>query len=246
MAAAKENTRVFWIAHVHTARKVVPFDSRRLQCPSENLNEFKLFPVLVGCIYSLISGPLIMNRGNEPKIVAAQSPDKSTTSHRALMPGKCRDSTCSCIMNRFHLLFVPLVLLLAQFFAVMPIYGINTASAKELRFSWLNLRVLHTVIILCGFLVIITLSTIWAVSSPLSISIIGEYIQIISLCTCINASCFYLYSLLAAPTPFATNSRAFNLVYIQFNCAGEFSVIGQALATLDDALGGCRTTTTNI
>lgn len=118
-------------------------------------------------------------------IAGSSSTDKLATSHRALAPGIINRSdsllhrqhivvfyTILCLIPCRLLLFT--VLLLAQFFAVMPIYGISSPTAKGLRFTWFNLRVLHTFVILCGLLIIITLSVIWAVSSQLSISIIGE------------------------------------------------------------------------
>lgn len=70
--------------------------------------------------------------------------------------------------------FLVSVLLLAQFFAVMPIYGITTKSAKELKFTWINLRVLHSAILLFGVAVMIILSLIWATSNTLTIQILGK------------------------------------------------------------------------
>lgn len=67
-----------------------------------------------------------------------------------------------------------IVLLLAQFFAVMPIYGITTKSARELKFNWINLRVLHSVALLCGVAVMTILSLIWATSNKLTIQILGK------------------------------------------------------------------------
>lgn len=67
-----------------------------------------------------------------------------------------------------------IVLLLAQFFAVMPIYGITTKSAKELKFNWINLRVLHSAVLLFAVAVMTMLSLIWATSNKLTIPILGK------------------------------------------------------------------------
>lgn len=70
------------------------------------------------------------------------------------------------------------VLLLAQFFAVMPLYGITARSANNLKFTYFNLRTFHTVIIITGNMVMVILSILWAASNQLTISVFGNHFLI--------------------------------------------------------------------
>lgn len=54
-----------------------------------------------------------------------------------------------------------LVLLLAQFFAIMPLYGITGKTPDRLRFTWFNFRMLHSLIIMGGNFVMMSLSLKW-------------------------------------------------------------------------------------
>lgn len=95
-----------------------------------------------------------------------------TSSHCAMAPGQMAFHL-SNVWIKTHFIFHLIVLLLAQFFAIMPIYGITTKSAKELKFTWLNLRVLHSAVLLFCVTVMIILSLIWAASNKLTIPILG-------------------------------------------------------------------------
>lgn len=74
-----------------------------------------------------------------------------------------------------HIALIP-VLVLAQFFAVMPLYGITKKSAKNLNFNFFNFRILHTVIIMTGNLIMVILSTIWTTSNQITITELGKCI----------------------------------------------------------------------
>lgn len=67
------------------------------------------------------------------------------------------------------------VLLLAQFFAVMPMDGITAKTSKRLKFKWLDLRTLHTLIIMLGILVMIILSIHWAMHQQTMFQTVGKH-----------------------------------------------------------------------
>lgn len=63
--------------------------------------------------------------------------------------------------NNRHCMLGGLVLLLAQFFGIMPLYGLTGKTADRLQFTWFNLRMLHSIIIMGGNFVMMTLSLKW-------------------------------------------------------------------------------------
>lgn len=73
-----------------------------------------------------------------------------------------------------HNLFSISVLVLAQLFAILPIYGIKGESSKELKFAWINYRMLHTTIILCGVMSMVIISIVWGASTTISFKQIGN------------------------------------------------------------------------
>lgn len=65
---------------------------------------------------------------------------------------------------------------MAQLFAVMPIFGIKTKHASELKFNWINYRMLYCISVMFGVMFFVALSILWAASSDLSMKRIGNVI----------------------------------------------------------------------
>lgn len=74
-----------------------------------------------------------------------------------------------------------LVLLLGQFFAIMPVNGVSDPSASQLKFKWINIRVAYSIIMTVSFLALAVVSLMWIFVSDLSLPVIGKM-------------CFYLFS----------------------------------------------------
>lgn len=66
------------------------------------------------------------------------------------------------------------VIFLGQVFAVMPVLGISRTSASQLKFTWLSFRVLYTLVVLIGFIIMMVLSILWISINDLSIPILGK------------------------------------------------------------------------
>lgn len=65
-------------------------------------------------------------------------------------------------------------MILAQLFAVMPIFGIRTMHASGLKFNWINYRMLYCITVMSGVLLFVILSILWAARSDLSMKRIGK------------------------------------------------------------------------
>lgn len=127
-----------------------------------------------------------------------------------------------------------IVLLLAQFCALMPIYGITTKSAKQLKFTWINLRVLHTMILLFGVGAMIILSLIWATSNKITIPILGKCGK-----RCRSQRNWHLR--VNCGTFFNIFHRAPDMVWLKIRYHLVFHMDGETLAQIDELLGACGT-----
>lgn len=76
------------------------------------------------------------------------------------------------------------VLILAQLFAVMPIFGIRTMHASGLKFNWINYRMLYCVSVMSGVSLLVILSILRAASSDLSMKRIGNCTPLLSFTIC--------------------------------------------------------------
>lgn len=67
------------------------------------------------------------------------------------------------------------VLILAQLCGVMPLIGISAKSPKQLKFTWFNLRMLHSAIIMSALLAHAYFSLRWAAYNKVNVSVLGKY-----------------------------------------------------------------------
>lgn len=65
------------------------------------------------------------------------------------------------------------MLAVAQVFAIMPLYGIRTGDAAQLRFVWLSGRMAHSMLVLAAFFVMSVLSIVWGAAGPTTIQRLG-------------------------------------------------------------------------
>lgn len=154
------------------------------------------------------------------------------------------------------------VLLLAQFFAVMPLYGITARSANNLKFTYFNLRTFHTVIIITGNMVMVILSILWAASNQLTISVFGNHFLIdvwidyrkeskfTSKWFCFQfAIARLLWSRKMLNDFFITFfflCRADCMVFNEMRNINVFLVVGEKVASVNEWLGANRTKFTNL
>lgn len=66
---------------------------------------------------------------------------------------------------------------MAQFIAVMPLYGITQPAASALKFTWINIRTFHNLFILLLIFIMAILSIIWGTSNKLSLKSVGTKIN---------------------------------------------------------------------
>lgn len=71
------------------------------------------------------------------------------------------------------------VLLMAQLFAVMPLYGFTSAQASSLRFVWRSYRVVHSLVIAGAVLVMSLLSIAWMARDSVSMQRLGIDLRIL-------------------------------------------------------------------
>nr|AUD08731.1 gustatory receptor 11 [Nilaparvata lugens] len=69
--------------------------------------------------------------------------------------------------DELHVALRP-VLVLAQCFALMPLYGVSSPHPKHLRFQWFSIRVLYTCALVVGSITIVILSIIRTVNNGIS------------------------------------------------------------------------------
>lgn len=67
------------------------------------------------------------------------------------------------------------VLMLAQVCAIMPLSGITAKSPRQLKFTWINLRMLHTVFVMSVQLMNAYYAIRYALNNKVNISIMGMY-----------------------------------------------------------------------
>lgn len=98
-----------------------------------------------------------------------------SSSHKAMAPG----SNVRLLTLFYFISFIisPIVLLIAQCFALMPLDGITMPTAASLRFRWLSLRTAYNMILLLFVLVMSFASIIYGSSNPLAIRTFGIYMK---------------------------------------------------------------------
>lgn len=73
------------------------------------------------------------------------------------------------------------VLIIAQIFAIMPLYGIRTPNAAQLKFVWMSGRMLHSVLVSGAVAVMTIMSIIWCASGPVSVARLGSVLLVPSM-----------------------------------------------------------------
>lgn len=92
------------------------------------------------------------------------------TSHVALMPGFNQSlfNICGIQTWYFHsyiyFIFRYEVLVLGQIFAVMPLSGVTSKTAKNLKFKWFDLRTLYTFLVMIGIFIMIMVCFKWTLA----------------------------------------------------------------------------------
>lgn len=104
------------------------------------------------------------------------------SSHVALQPGTREHVGFTIIWSPFHKTLYARqrapagrpVLIVAQIFAVMPLYGICTAHAAELKFVWWSGRMLHSVLVSGAVCAMTVMSIIWGAAGPTTVARLGS------------------------------------------------------------------------
>lgn len=139
------------------------------------------FIFLIGCLFPF---QLVTKSVHFPGDDVNRKINHDSTSHIALFPGNYKYqlwmnfSLFGCSFKIKLLILICCVhfwevLFLGQIFAIMPVTGISSKSANNLKFEWINFRTLYASVVMTGQAIMIILAARWAMTNPLSMSTIG-------------------------------------------------------------------------